>query len=105
MTSKPSASRRELLKAGFAVAAATLVPRAALAQAPLLTRPVPATGVRLPIVGIGTNRFRSGDAAWTARLRDTLAAFARLGGKVVDPAPSSRDSRQALGPLRDTPLH
>ena len=99
MTNNVSASRREILKASLAVAAAALAPRAAQAQAPLLTRPVPATGVRLPIVGIGTNRFRSGDAAWTARLRDTLAAFARLGGKVVDTAPSYGDSESAIGAI------
>jgi aryl-alcohol dehydrogenase-like predicted oxidoreductase len=107
MTNNVSAARREILKAGLAIAAAALAPRAAQAQAqvPLLTRPVPATGVRLPIVGIGTNRFRSGDSAWTARLRDTLAAFARLGGKVVDTAPSYGDSEQAIGAiLADTGL-
>lgn len=99
MTKNVPASRRELLKAGLAVAAATLAPRVARAQAPLLTRPVPASGVRLPIVGIGTNRFRSGDAAWTARLKDTLATFTRLGGKVVDTAPSYGDSEQAIGAI------
>lgn len=99
MTISSSASRRQILKAGLAVAAATLAPRAAQAQTPLLTRPVPSTGVRLPIVGIGTNRFGSGDAAWTARLRDTLAAFARLGGKVVDTAPSYGDSESAIGAI------
>lgn len=99
MTKHLSAARREALKAGLALVAATYAPRAAQAQAPLLTRPVPATGVRLPIVGIGTNRFRSGDAAWTARLRDTLATFAGLGGKVVDTAPSYGDSEQAIGAI------
>jgi len=99
MPNNLSASRREILKAGLAVAAAALAPCAAQAQAPLLTRPVPATGVRLPVVGIGTNRFRSGDAAWTARLRDTLATFARLGGKVVDTAPSYGDSESAIGAI------
>lgn len=96
-----SASRRGILKAGLAVAAATLAPRPGLAQtlAPLLTRPVPATGVRLPIVGIGTNRYRSGDPAYVARLRDTLAAFARLGGKVIDTAPSYGDSERVIGDI------
>jgi aryl-alcohol dehydrogenase-like predicted oxidoreductase len=92
-------SRREALKAGLAVAAAALAPRAARAQATLLTRPVPATGVRLPVVGIGTNRFGTGDAAWNARLRDTLATFARLGGTVVDTAPSYGDSERAIGAI------
>jgi aryl-alcohol dehydrogenase-like predicted oxidoreductase len=93
-------SRREALKAGLALAAAaSLPPGAARAEAPLLTWPVPASGVRLPIVGIGTNRFRSGDATWNARLRDTLATFARLGGKVVDTAPSYGDSERAIGAI------
>ncbi len=92
-------SRREVLKAGLAVAAVAFAPCPARAQAPLLTRPVPATGVRLPIVGIGTNRFGTGDAAWNARLRDTLATFARLGGTVVDTAPSYGDSERAIGAI------
>lgn len=100
-------SRREIVKAGAVLGAAALVaPRLALPQtAELLTRPVPSTGVRVPIVGIGTNRFRSGDPAFVARLRDTLAAFARLGGKVVDTAPSYGDSERVIGGiLGDTGL-
>ena len=99
MQSHPSVSRRELLKTGLALAAATLAPSTLLAQTELLTRPVPSTGVRLPVVGLGTNRFRSGDPAWTARLRETLATFARLGGKVVDTAPSYGDSERAIGAI------
>jgi aryl-alcohol dehydrogenase-like predicted oxidoreductase len=99
MSRHSSVSRRELLKTGLALAAATLAPSTLLAQTELLTRPVPSTGVRLPIVGIGTNRFRSGDAAWAARLRDTLSTFARLGGKVVDTAPSYGDSERAIGAI------
>lgn len=99
MSRHPSVSRRELLKAGLALAAATLAPSRVLAETELLTRPVPSTGVRLPIVGLGTNRFRTGDPAWTARLRETLATFARLGGKVVDTAPSYGDSERAIGAI------
>lgn len=94
-----SISRREILQAGAILGAASLAsPRMALAQsAELVNRPVPSTGVRVPIIGIGTNRFRSGDPAFVARLRDTLAAFARLGGKVVDTAPSYGDSERVIG--------
>ena len=99
MKRHPFLPRREFLRAGMALAAATLAPSTVLAQTELLTRPVPSTGVRLPIVGIGTNRFRSGDPAWTARLRDTLATFARLGGKVVDTAPSYGDSERTIGAI------
>jgi aryl-alcohol dehydrogenase-like predicted oxidoreductase len=92
-------SRRKLLKAGLLSAAATLAPPTLLARTELLTRPVPSTGVRLPVVGIGTNRFRTGDPAWNARLRETLTTFARIGGKAVDTAPSYGDSERAIGAI------
>jgi aryl-alcohol dehydrogenase-like predicted oxidoreductase len=92
-------SRRRFLQAGLAFGAATLCSPAAPAPAALLTRPVPSTGVRLPLVGIGTNRFRSGEAAWLARLRETLTTFARLGGKVVDTAPAYGDSERVIGTI------
>lgn len=93
-------SRREILKAGLVLGASTILPTHSVqAQSALLTRPVPSTGIRLPLVGIGTNRFRSGDPAYVARLRETLAAFARLGGKVVDTAPAYGDSERVIGAI------
>lgn len=98
MTLPSSFRRRRLLQAGLALGSAALLPPG-LAQTPLLTRPVPSTGVRLPIVGIGTNRFVSGVPAYFARLRDTLAAFAKLGGKVVDTAPAYGDAESVIGAI------
>ncbi|WP_265948806.1 aldo/keto reductase [Dechloromonas sp. A34] len=97
---KPPSSfpRRHLLQAGLALGAGALLPPAQ-AESPLLTRPVPSTGVRLPIVGIGTNRFSSGVPTYFARLRDTLTAFAKLGGKVVDTAPAYGDSESVIGAI------
>ena len=93
-----SPRRRQIVKAGFGLGAMALTPPiAAQAQPVLLTRPVHSTGVPLALVGIGTNRFRSGDPAYLLRLRDTLAAFSRLGGQVVDTAPSYGDSEQVIG--------
>lgn len=100
MASNFSNSRRDVLKAGFALGAAAILPAyAAPVQSALLTKPVPTTGARLPVVGIGTNRFRSGDPDYLARLRDTLAAFVRLGGKVVDTAPAYGDSESVIGSI------
>jgi aryl-alcohol dehydrogenase-like predicted oxidoreductase len=90
--------RRRLLQAGAALGAAAQLPPA-IAQTPLLSRPVPSTGIRLPLVGLGTNRFRFGDEAWLARLQDTLAAFVRFGGKVVDTAPAYGESEAVIGSL------
>jgi len=99
-----SYTRREVLALGAAAGAAMLLgPRAALAQPALVTKPIPSSGEQIPVVGVGTNRYRSGDPAYVARLRDTLSAFARLGGKVVDTAPAYADSEAVIGGiLRET---
>lgn len=98
MNRPSSPYRRRLLQAGLALGGAALMPPA-VAAAPLLTRAVPSTGVRLPLVGLGTNRFRFGDDAWLARLGETLATFARLGGQVVDTAPAYGESEAVIGSL------
>jgi aryl-alcohol dehydrogenase-like predicted oxidoreductase len=99
-----SHTRRKFLALGAAAGAAMLLaPRLAPAQPVLLAKPIPSSGERVPVVGVGTNRYRSGDPAYVARLRDTLAAFARLGGKVVDTAPAYSDSESVIGGiLRET---
>ncbi|MDR1994728.1 aldo/keto reductase [Azonexus sp.] len=94
----PSLRRRQLLAVGLALGASTLLP-AAQEQMPQLLRTVPSTGTRLPVIGLGTNRFRLGDEAWLERLRETLSTFVRYGGEVVDTAPSYGDSEQAIGSL------
>ena len=53
-------SRRSALAAGLAASMAAALPPSGLfaAGAPaLITRPIPSTGERLPVVGIGTNAF------------------------------------------------
>jgi aryl-alcohol dehydrogenase-like predicted oxidoreductase len=94
-----SLSRRRVVQAGLALTGAALLPPAAAESPELLSRAVPSTGVHLPLIGLGTNRYRSGDPAYVARLAETLAAFARLGGKVVDTAPAYGDSEQVIGAI------
>lgn len=96
--------RREFLGRAAALGAAALVaPRAVAAQDAPVTKTIPSSGERIPVIGIGTNRYRSGDPAYVARLRDTLAAFAARGGRVVDTAPGYGDSEGVIGGiLRET---
>ena len=95
-----SYTRREILTLGAAAGAAMLFgPGAARAQAAPASRPIPSSGEPIPVIGVGTNRYRSGDPAYVARLRDTLVAFARLGGKVVDTAPAYGDSEEVIGAI------
>ncbi len=96
-------SRRDYLKLVLA-AGATLALRpqqlwADLKQ-PLLTRPVPSTGERLPVVGLGSSasfsRLASEDAAAVAAV---LRALVEEGGRVFDTAPSYGASEAVAGRL------
>jgi len=91
-------SRRDLLKLGAGAAAGALAGPARSAAA-LVTRAIPSSGERLPVVGIGTNRYRTGSEAELAPLRETLKTFAAAGGKVIDTAPMYGSSEVVLGQL------
>lgn len=61
---------------------------------------IPSSGERLPVIGIGTNRWILSDSAKEmAELRETLAAFHAHGGRVIDTAPAYRSSESAVGTL------
>ncbi|MBL8383832.1 MAG: aldo/keto reductase [Burkholderiales bacterium] len=91
----PAGRRRALLGAAAAV---TL---GATAAAPPLARAIPATGERVPVVGLGTWQVfdvAAGSPAHAAA-RETLAAFAAAGGRVVDSSPMYGRSEEVLGEL------
>lgn len=93
--------RRSLLKAGLALASiGQLASRSAQAAAPeIATRLVPATGERLPIVGLGSwITFNVGD---DTRLRDestrVISAFIEGGGRMIDSSPMYGSSQATIG--------
>jgi len=66
----------------------------------LIRRAIPSSGEMLPVVGLGTNRYGVGPASEErAPLRQALARFHELGGRVVDTAPGYRTSESVLGDL------
>lgn len=85
--------------------ASTSAPTAASKPAPftgtLLTRPIPATGERIPVIGMGTSgSFEVGtDAASRAPLREVLDAFVAAGGTLIDTAPTYSTAEDVLGDL------
>jgi aryl-alcohol dehydrogenase-like predicted oxidoreductase len=96
------ASRREFLRGCAATIAATALPGAAFATAPdpvaaLLTRPIPSTGERLPVVGLGTNAYSVTDAADLASRQAVVARLLELGAKVIDTARAYGDSELVIG--------
>jgi diketogulonate reductase-like aldo/keto reductase len=68
---------------------------------PPITRPIPATGERLPIVGLGTwQAFDIGpDGRDWAEGRAALRAFVDGGGRVVDSSPMYGRAEAAIGDL------
>ncbi len=90
-------SRREWL-AGAGLLA--LAPRATLASpAALITRAIPSTGERLPIVGLGSSATFSRVARGedVSALRAVLETMAERGGTVFDTAPAYGASEEVAG--------
>ena len=98
-------TRRDALK--FSLAAATLLAArpshlwAGDTAGPLVTRAIPRSGQRIPVVGLGSSATFSqlAGAGEVAALREVFAEMARLGGTVFDTAPSYGASEQVAGDI------
>lgn len=97
-------TRREWFRSTAAAGAVlSLNPRVlrALRSQEMMTRPIPATGEQLPIVGLGSSatfsRVARGDDV--TQLRDVLQTFVDYGGTVFDTAPSYGSSEEVSGRL------
>ena len=95
-------NRREFTKAGLGAASlAALGPAIAYPQH-IIRKAIPSSGEKVPIIGLGTNRYGVGEsAAARAPLRAALERFHQLGGTLIDTAPSYRTSESVLGDLID----
>jgi diketogulonate reductase-like aldo/keto reductase len=103
MGSSSIASRRRALRILAAAPGALLVSRARAegAARQMTQRPIPASGERLPVIGLGTwQTFDVGaDAAARAPLREVLAELVAGGGKIVDSSPMYGSSEAVVGDL------
>lgn len=96
-------SRREILALAAGVGASVALPVTSAfgAAAPILTRAIPRTGERLPVVGLGTAIvFDIGDdAAKRAERRAVIQAMLDGGGRLIDTSPSYGTAETVLGDL------
>ena len=95
-------TRRQALEAGAALGvAAAFGAGSAFAQiGALIQKRIPKSGEMLPPIGIGTNRYGVGTSEEErAPLRDTMARFVELGGKVMDTAMVYGTSEAVIGDL------
>lgn len=97
-----SINRRQALAGlgALGLAASRMISPAA-AQQQLVSKPIPSTGERLPVVGIGTaRRFDVGTSdEERAPLREVLQNLPKLGGKLIDTAPSYGNAETVIGDL------
>jgi aryl-alcohol dehydrogenase-like predicted oxidoreductase len=88
-------SRRDVLRSGLGVAAALALPRSRAAnELPLITRAIPSTGEKLPVVGLGTDQFRVGESP---AIQAEIQRMLELGGTVIDTAAAYGDSEEIIG--------
>jgi len=97
----PALSRRTLL-ASFAAAGAASVLRSltpAAGRSPILTRPIPSTGEKLPVVGLGSwITFNVGDdPAARDSCAEVMRAFFQSGGRLIDSSPMYGSSQEVIG--------
>src|SRR5688572_26852825 len=96
-------TRRQALEAGAALGAAAAFGAGnyAFAQAgELIQKRIPKSGELLPPIGMGTNSYGVGTSEEErAPLRDTMARFVELGGKVVDTAMIYGTSEAVIGDI------
>jgi len=90
-----SVSRRSLLRAGVLSGVAAALPHTLrAADGPTITKAIPATGERIPVIGIGTNRF--GRTPYED-VRTILDRMYQLGGTVIDTAALYGESEVQIG--------
>ena len=97
--------RRFLTSVAAAGAAAVLRPSSAAARAEpahpgaLLTRPIPSTGEKLPLVGLGSwITFNVGDdPAGRDSCAEVMRAFFQAGGRLIDSSPMYGSSQETIG--------
>jgi len=93
-------SRRDALKAGIVASLAVTLDKYRIfpssPQATLIQKPIPVSGEKIPVIGMGTARYFD---TVTPELREVIKRFPELGGKLIDTAPSYSNAEQVVGDI------
>ena len=97
-------TRRDLMIGAVAIATTTAAPRVGVSAqetTAMLTRAIPSTGEKLPVIGLGTwQTFDiADDPADLAQRRDVLDVLFAAGGRVIDSSPMYGRAEAVTGKL------
>ncbi|MFN2624280.1 MAG: aldo/keto reductase [Chthoniobacterales bacterium] len=95
-------TRREATRLMAGTAASLLVAPSlpAETQASLLQRPIPSSGEMLPVIGLGTSGvFNTASIADREPLEQVVATLVKMGGKMIDTAPSYGQAETVTGEI------
>jgi aryl-alcohol dehydrogenase-like predicted oxidoreductase len=97
-------SRRTAIKsgvaAGLAMSTASWAAWAAeTASLPQITKAIPSSGEKLPVIGLGTNQYSVTGSEEIAARREVLKHFPELGAKVIDTARGYGEAEVVIGNL------
>ena len=97
-------TRREASKVMAGTAAGLLLPintQSATESSTMLTRVIPSSGEKLPVIGLGTWRAFDVDLTTDNRrqLEEVLSLFVKLGGRVIDSSPMYGRAEEVIGEL------
>lgn len=99
----PGITRRDLIAAAVAVSLAPAITLAAEAKT-MRTKPIPASGEALPVIGLGTSRVFDVDStpAEIAVRRNIIDLLTGSGGSLVDTSPMYNRSEAVIGNVLKT---
>ena len=67
--------------------------------ATMLMRPIPSSGEKLPLIGLGTWQTFDVDPAQSAPLAEVMSTFVKLGGRFIDSSPMYGRAEEVVGDL------
>jgi aryl-alcohol dehydrogenase-like predicted oxidoreductase len=85
------------MHAGMLAGIGSMLPASLLAAdaaAPLISKPIPSTAEKLPVIGVGTNQFGRADAG---AIRDVIRRMSEVGATVIDTAAMYDGSEAVIG--------
>ena len=91
--------RRDAVKLFVGAACAAQFAPSIAAEPTLLTKKIPKTGERLPVIGVGTNNYSPTTPDEREARKKVLEALTRNGASVIDTAPAYRESERTIGEL------